>query len=55
MRARGLGSALVQAAHEAARTRGIERAVLQATAAGRPMYARLGYEEVRPLPMLVAR
>jgi GNAT superfamily N-acetyltransferase len=53
-RGRGLASALVQAAHEAARERGIERALLHATPMGRPIYARCGYSEVRPLPLLVA-
>src|SRR5207244_11080387 len=51
MRRRGLASALVHASHEAAQTRGIERAVLQATASGRPAYARAGYCEERSLPV----
>jgi GNAT superfamily N-acetyltransferase len=54
MRGRGLASALVAAAHEAARERGIERALLHATPMGRPVYARAGYREVRSLPLLVA-
>ena len=55
MRRRGLASALVHAAHEAARARGIERAVLQATGSGRPAYARAGYREERSLPVLISR
>jgi GNAT superfamily N-acetyltransferase len=55
MRGRGLGSALVQACHEAARVRGIERAVLQATASGRPVYLRAGYREQRTFPVLTRR
>ena len=49
---RGLASALIAAAHAAARGRGVRRAVLQATPAGRPVYARAGYVDVRPLPVL---
>jgi len=52
MRRRGLASALVNASHEAARERGIERAVLQATGSGRRVYARAGYREERSLPLL---
>jgi GNAT superfamily N-acetyltransferase len=52
MRGRGLASALVHASHEAARERGIERAVLQATGSGRRVYARAGYREERSLPLL---
>jgi len=54
MRRRGLASALVDACHEAARARGIERAVLQATNSGRPAYARAGYREERSLPVLLS-
>jgi ribosomal protein S18 acetylase RimI-like enzyme len=54
MRRRGLASALVRACHEAAQARGIERAVLQATASGRPAYARAGYREERSLPVLLS-
>jgi GNAT superfamily N-acetyltransferase len=54
MRGRGLASALVHACHEAAQARGIERAVLQATASGRPAYARAGYREERSLPVLLS-
>jgi GNAT superfamily N-acetyltransferase len=54
MRGRGLGSALVQACHEGARARRIQRAVLQASASGRPVYARAGYREERSLPLLVS-
>ena len=52
MRGRGLASALVHASHAAAQARGIERALLQATASGRPVYARAGYREQRTLPVL---
>jgi GNAT superfamily N-acetyltransferase len=54
MRGRGLASALVQASHAAARERGIDRALLQATASGRPVYARAGYREERSLPVLLS-
>jgi GNAT superfamily N-acetyltransferase len=52
MRGRGLASALTHASHAAARARGVKRTVLQATPAGRPVYARAGYREERPLPVL---
>jgi GNAT superfamily N-acetyltransferase len=55
MRGRGLASALVHAAHAAAQARGIERALLQATASGRPVYTRAGYREQRTLPVLLRR
>jgi len=55
MRGRGLASALVAASHAAARARGIERALLQSTASGRPVYARAGYREQRTLPVLLRR
>jgi GNAT superfamily N-acetyltransferase len=55
MRGRGLASALVRASHEAARARGVERALLHATPSGRPVYARAGYRELRSLPLLVTR
>jgi GNAT superfamily N-acetyltransferase len=55
MRGRGLASALVHACHAAARARGIERALLQATDSGRPVYARAGYREERALPVLRCR
>jgi GNAT superfamily N-acetyltransferase len=54
MRGRGLAFDLVQACHAAARERGIERAVLQATDSGRPVYARAGYREERSLHVLHA-
>jgi len=54
MRGRGLASALVSAAHEAARAKGIARAVLQATASGRTVYVKAGYREEKSLPVLVA-
>jgi GNAT superfamily N-acetyltransferase len=55
MRGRGLASALVHACHQAAQARGIERAVLQASASGRPVYAKAGYQEQRTLSVLVSR
>jgi GNAT superfamily N-acetyltransferase len=55
MRGRGLASALVHASHVAAQGRGIERALLQATASGKRVYARAGYREERTLPVLVSR
>jgi GNAT superfamily N-acetyltransferase len=54
MRGRGLASALVEASHAAAQERGIDRALLQATASGRPVYARAGYQEERSLPVLLS-
>ena len=54
MRRRGLASALVRACHEAAQARGIDRAVLQATASGRPAYARAGYREQQSLPVVLS-
>ena len=55
MRGRGLASALVHASHAAAQARGIKRALLQATASGRPVYTRAGYREQQALPVLVSR
>jgi GNAT superfamily N-acetyltransferase len=55
MRGRGLALALLRACHAAARARGIERALLQATPMARPVYAKAGYEEERQLPVLVLR
>jgi GNAT superfamily N-acetyltransferase len=54
-RGRGLALGLVRASHAVARARGVERALLHATPMGRSIYARAGYEEVRPLPVLLAR
>lgn len=55
VRGRGLATALVHASHAAAHARGVERALLQATPAGRPVYSRAGYREERTLPVLVGR
>ena len=55
MRGRGLASALVHASHAAARARGVERALLQATGSGRSVYIRAGYRDERTLPVLVCR
>lgn len=55
MRGRGLATALVHAAHAAAQKTGVERAILQATPAGRSVYARIGYADERPLPVLAFR
>lgn len=52
MRGRGLASSLVHAAHAEARARGIDHAVLQATPAGGPVYARCAYRDERSLPVL---
>lgn len=54
MRGKGLASVLVHASHAAARARGIDAALLQATEMGRPVYARAGYREQRLLPVLIA-
>ena len=55
MRGRGLATALVHTSHAAAQARGIERALLQATASGRPIYIRAGYREEQTLPVLMRR
>jgi GNAT superfamily N-acetyltransferase len=55
MRGRGLASALVHASHKAAQARGFERALLQASTSGRPVYAKAGYREQRRLPVPVSR
>ncbi len=52
MRRRGLASALVDASHASARARGIGDALLQATDAGFPVYAKAGYRPARTLPVL---
>ena len=52
MRGRGIASALIRASHKVASARGIEQALLHATPAGRPVYARAGYLEERALPVL---
>lgn len=51
-RGRGLASALIEACHAVARTRGIDDALLQATDSGFRVYARAGYREERLLPVL---
>ena len=51
-RGRGLASALVEVSHAAARARGIDDTVLQATASGLPVYTRAGYRDARLLPVL---
>ena len=38
--------------HAAARARGIDDTVLQATASGLPVYTRAGYRDARLLPVL---
>jgi ribosomal protein S18 acetylase RimI-like enzyme len=55
LRGRGLASALLGASHAAVRARDIQLVVLQATDAGRPVYARAGYREARRLPVLLSR
>lgn len=55
MRGRGLASALVDASHQAALARGVDRAVLQATSSGQPVYAKAGYEDELEIPLLLMR
>jgi hypothetical protein len=55
MRGRRLATTLVRTSHAAAHARGIERALLQATPSGRPVYVRAGYREERTLPVPVGR
>ena len=45
-RRRGIGAALTEAAVRAGRERGLRVATLQATSAGEPLYARMGFETV---------
>jgi GNAT superfamily N-acetyltransferase len=54
MRRRGLASALVQVSHRAARAKGVERTLLQATASGTPVYTKAGYRDERRLPLLIS-
>jgi GNAT superfamily N-acetyltransferase len=54
MRRRGLASPLLHASHAAARARGIDRALLQATASGAPVYSKAGYQTERTLPLLIS-
>lgn len=54
MRRRGLASALVHASHAAARARGVDRALLQATASGAPVYTKAGYQQERTLALLIS-
>ena len=53
MRGRGLASALIGASHSAASARGINRALLHATPSGRSVYAKAGYVDEKPLPVLI--
>jgi GNAT superfamily N-acetyltransferase len=55
MRGLGLATALVDASHQAALARGVDRSVLQATGSGRPVYAKAGYEEELELSLLLMR
>jgi GNAT superfamily N-acetyltransferase len=55
MRGLGLATALVDASHQAALARGVDRAVLQATGSGQPVYAKAGYEEELELSLLLMR
>jgi GNAT superfamily N-acetyltransferase len=55
MRGRGLATALVDASHQAALARGVDRALLQATGSGRPVYAKAGYQEELELSLLLMR
>jgi GNAT superfamily N-acetyltransferase len=55
MHGRGLARALVEASHRAALARGVDRAVLQATGSGLPLYAKAGYEGTLELSLLLMR
>jgi hypothetical protein len=55
MRGLGLATALVDASHQAALARGVDRSVLQATGSGRPVYAKAGHEEELELSLLLMR
>jgi hypothetical protein len=50
-----LATALVAASHQAALARGVDRAVLQGTGSGQPVYAKTGYEEELELSLLLMR
>ncbi|MGZ4336669.1 MAG: GNAT family N-acetyltransferase [Gaiellaceae bacterium] len=54
MRRRGLASALVNASHAATQARGVDRALLQATPSGAPVYEKAGYQQERTLPLLIS-
>ena len=55
MRGRGLATALVDASHQAALARGVDRALLQATESGQPVYAKAGYQDELELSLLLMR
>lgn len=52
-RGRGIGYAVTATLLEMARDRGCTEAILHATELGRPVYERLGFEEVCRMPMFV--
>jgi GNAT superfamily N-acetyltransferase len=54
-RRRGLATALIGVCRRHARQQGATRCVLQASAAGRPLYAHAGFVDVARLPILVRR
>jgi ribosomal protein S18 acetylase RimI-like enzyme len=54
-RGRGLVSSTLHRALVDARERGCETTTTQATAMGRPIYARLGYRDLGPIPMYERR
>jgi GNAT superfamily N-acetyltransferase len=53
MRGGGLATALVDVSHQAALARGVDRALLQATGSGQPVYAKAGYKEELELSLLL--
>lgn len=54
-RGRGVGTAMTAAALRAAAAAGAERACLDASEAGRPIYLRLGFEDVSPVTRFFRR
>jgi hypothetical protein len=55
MRGRGLATGLVDVSHRAALGRGVDRAVMQATGSGKPVYAKAGYQDELELSLLLMR
>jgi GNAT superfamily N-acetyltransferase len=53
-RQKGFASDLVEYSHLLAREHGASRSVLEATAMGRPVYRRCGYEDVAPVYSIVS-
>lgn len=48
------GSVYFEPSHAAARARGVDRALLQATASGAPVYTKAGYQQERTLALLIS-